>query len=173
MLLCLGSHPNPCSSGRAEGEAHSWFHTCLSQVTALGCTSPGCQPQTPGKGGEAEELLGADGSGTRYKVQNAQPGNKRQSIQKEKSMWEPKVTSLHSGLSSDQVLTLLHPLSTKCITSGRHSLRKPPWYHYFCYIIITKPQELSNAFTSQTKQSKIVKCINKPADKSSHLSLLA
>lgn len=99
-----------------------------------------------------------------HQAQNAQPENEGRSIQKEKSVREPKATSAttsenspswHSGITSGQVLILLHPLSTNCSRSGVHLLRKPSWYHYFYYIIISKPQELSSAFTSQrsTKQN--------------------
>lgn len=77
-----------------------------------------------------------------------------------------KSHSWHLGITSNQVLILLHPLSTKCSRSGLHSLSLGS--------IISTTLSLQNLRSypvlshHRRTQSEIVKCINKPVDKSSH-----
>lgn len=199
-------HPCCIAQARGRGRLTAVFTAVWAEVRQLHSTNPGHQPQSPGKGREAEKQLGADGSGTKAaiavtcrelkvlgakcltwirKTKHPKRGEQclraignlshqqwKQPLLAFRLTWGPK-----PGLTSDQVPMLLHPLSRKCSRSGLHSLRNHPASTISTTLsfLFKKLNNYPVLPHHRQTQSKIVKCINKPADKwlSVNLSLLA
>uniref|UniRef100_A0A8C5JD76 Secreted protein n=1 Tax=Junco hyemalis TaxID=40217 RepID=A0A8C5JD76_JUNHY len=73
-----------------------------------------------------------------------------------------------AGLKVWLVLILLHPLSTSYGRRGLHSLRNHPGTIISATLSLQNLKNYPVLPHHRRTQSKIVKCINKAADKSSH-----